>query len=236
MNIGDIYASTLAASSAAADLILVTPDEYTGFTPESMFTVFEGFIFQIVGDEIVNVSSDITDHYVENNSALQDHISLKPITVTVSGFVGELNNVVPPALEGLKEITDKIGVLDAYIPSITNSSRRAFNIAQQVYALSQKIVHAAKVGFGVAVMTKQQEAYNKLYNYWLNRTLFKVATPFGYFHNMAIQSIQATQGADSKHISDFSITFKEIKFADTKVSIDTRSLFGTDNRGSICNL
>lgn len=35
MNIGGLYAETLAAASSAANLILVTPDKYTGFTPST---------------------------------------------------------------------------------------------------------------------------------------------------------------------------------------------------------
>jgi len=232
MNIGDLYAQTLAASSAAADLILVSPDKYTGFTPSDRSRTVTGFTFQIVGDESMSLQSDITDHFVEDNTSKQDHIALKSPTITVSGFVGELNNVVPEALESIKAGVDRLGVLDAYIPSITNTARRAFNLAQQVYSLGAKISNATGAALGVAVETKQQKAFKELYSYWQNRTLFYVSTPFGQFQNMAIQNIVAIQGQDTKSLSDFSVTFKQMRFASVVVSAANRSDDQVDNRGT----
>ena len=217
MNISELYATTLAAANAAADLIMVSPDSYTGFADmDTSVRTTKGFLFQIVGDETVNLSSDITDHYVENNSSLQDHISLRPITITVSGFVGELTNVVPDSLLIAKNVVDRLGTLQAYVPSLTNTARRAFNLAQQVYSLSEKVIKAGAIAFGVEVQTAQEKAFAELYRYHTNRTLFYVATPFGQFESMAIQNIIANQSPDSKSISDFTITFKQVKFAQTK--------------------
>ena len=232
MNIGDLYAETLAASSAAANLILVTPDKYTGFTPASQDRSSRGFIFQIVGDEAIGVQSDITDHYVEDNTAKQDHISQKPITVTVSGFIGELNNVIPEELEIAKLALDKLGTVEGYIPEITNTARRAFNTALQVYSLAQKIKTANKALIGIDVKTKQEKAFSDLYTFWKDRTLFYVSTPFGQFSNMAIQSIQATQGADSKYISDFTVVFKEMRFAKVALTYGNRTNDDYANKGN----
>jgi hypothetical protein len=218
VNIGDLYAQTLAISSAAADLILVSPDKYTGFTPSEQGRFSRGFVFQIVGDESINLQSDITDHYVEDNTAKQDHVALRPKTVTVSGFIGELNNVVPDLLEIPKEALDRLGVLDAYIPSITNTARRAFNIATQLYGLSQKIKNSISVGLKIPVRTKQEAAFSELAQYHALRTTFYIATPFGQFSDMIIQSITATQNQDTKSLSDFSVTFKELRTTGTKLS------------------
>ena len=38
----------------------------------------DGFIFDIYGDETVNLTAEITDHTIEDNSQIQDHITLKP--------------------------------------------------------------------------------------------------------------------------------------------------------------
>ncbi len=219
MNIGELYATTLAAANAAADLIMVSPDQYTGFSDmETSTRTTKGFLFQIVGDETVNLSSDITDHYVEDNSSLQDHIALRPLTITVSGFVGELNNVVPDLLSVPKNIVDRLGTLQAYVPSLTNTARRAFNLAQQVYSLGEKVIKAGAIGLGIEVQTAQEKAFADLYQYYKNRTLFYIATPFGQFESMAIQNLVANQSPDSKSISDFTITFKQVKFAQTKTA------------------
>jgi hypothetical protein len=220
MNIGDLYASSLAAASASADLILVSPDTYTGFTPSDRPRVVPGFIFQIVGNENVSLQTDITDHYVEDNTSRQDHVSLKPIQIVVSGFVGELNNVTPIGLAPFKAALDRLGVLDSYIPSITNTARRAYNTANQIFSLGEKIKAATGAAVGIDVKTKQQKAFSDLAQYQRNRTLFYVSTPFGQFSNMVISAITADQSADTKSLSDFSITFKEIRLAQTQLTFN----------------
>lgn len=51
-----------------------------------------GFLFDIRGEESAEVSSEITDHYVEDNTAIQDQVALKPEIITVRGMVAELTN------------------------------------------------------------------------------------------------------------------------------------------------
>ena len=219
MNIGELYSQALQAASAAADLILVSPQTYTGFTEDDGINTpaTPGFIFQIVGDEVISLQSDITDHYVEENTAKQDHIALKPKKFTVSGYQGELTNIIPEILRPAQEAVDRLGVLSAYIPQITVTAQRALSIAQQTYALSQKISKAAQVYAGVTVQTEQEKAYAKLERLWNNRSLFWVATPFGQFSDMVIESLNATQSEKSKSISDFTITFKQVRFTATQV-------------------
>ena len=239
MNIGDIYAQTLAASSSAADLILVTPDKYTGFTKSEYDRNIVGFVFNTIGDEVVNLQSDITDHYVEDNTSRQDHIALRPITITVSGFIGELNNVVPDDLLPVKEALDRLSAIDSYVPSVTITARKAYNVAAQIYALSAKIQDAGKIKKKKKIQSKQEQAFNELYTFWATRRLFYVSTPYGQFANMAIQNIQAVQNAETKTISDFTVTFKEIKYASTQLKAktteaDPRVSFDTPiNMGSV---
>ena len=214
MNLGNLYAGALGAVSTASDLILVSTDQTYGI--KSMGVVEETFLFHIIGEQAVNAQSDITDHYVENNTALQDHIAIRPTNVTVSGYIGELNNVVPKALLPLKQAVDRLGILDGYLPAITNTALRAYNTASQAYAAAQKASSAYKKITGAGVeQTKQQVAYAYFYNRFLNRQLFQVQTPYGMFDSMAIQSLRVTQTEGDKNQSDFEITFKKIKMAQT---------------------
>lgn len=47
-------------------------------------------VFDIAKDWTVELSSNITDYYVENNTPVQDHIALAPKRITISGYQGEL--------------------------------------------------------------------------------------------------------------------------------------------------
>lgn len=55
-----------------------------------------GFLFDIDLNEIVELQSEITDYFVENNTSVQDHIALKPETVTLHGLIAELRTKDSP--------------------------------------------------------------------------------------------------------------------------------------------
>ena len=49
-----------------------------------------GWMFDIPTGEDIELDADITDHYVESGSFVTDHVVLKPIIITLSGYKGEL--------------------------------------------------------------------------------------------------------------------------------------------------
>ena len=61
-------------------------------TPDTAPHGIGGFLFSIVTDDAVELQSDITDHYTENNLSMQDHIALAPERITVSGLVGDIES------------------------------------------------------------------------------------------------------------------------------------------------
>lgn len=65
--------------------------------------------------------------------------------------------------------------------------------------------------------TKQEQAFQYFSKLWESKVLVSVQTPFEFFNNMAIESVVAIQREDSQHISDFSITLKQIKKAKVKI-------------------
>lgn len=48
------------------------------------------YFFDIVNDDTVTYNAQITDNWIESNSAIQDHIALQPVTITMRGLCGEL--------------------------------------------------------------------------------------------------------------------------------------------------
>lgn len=52
-------------------------------------TGIAGFKFHVPQKEQVKMQSEVTDFYTDTNSAIQDHIALKPVTITLTGLVGE---------------------------------------------------------------------------------------------------------------------------------------------------
>lgn len=221
VNLSALSTATTTATTLS-NLILITPGTGPNYQPQPNPLVNHTdptFVFDYEGENSVSLESDITDHYVEDNSAINDQIALKPEMVTVHGYIGELNDIAPALLKPLKTIADKLAVLSAYTPQLSITAQLIYNEAFQLYqtaslALASAVsVWNAVGGGGNPAQNKQQVAFQKLYGYYRNRTLFTVQTPWCTFKNMAIKSIRAVQDETTNVVTDFEITFKIMRFA-----------------------
>lgn len=187
----------------------------------------DGFIFDIYGDETVNLTAEITDHTIEDNSQIQDHITLKPKKVTLRGYVGEVvyrnTNIFSDTAQKLNE---KLSVLDAFSPTLASQAQQTITtIANKANMFVDTVKEAVNANAGAwsfiegspLFQTKQEQAFQYFSKLWENKVLVSVQTPFEFFNNMAIESVVALQREDSQHISDFSITLKQIKKAQVKI-------------------
>lgn len=236
-------ATAQTTASALSNLVLVTPKKNTGYQPQNSIgsdVYLDSLVFTYEEDNEINLESEITDHYTENQEVINDQIALKPEIVKVTGYVGELNNVVPEALEGLKTAVDKLTALTAYLPELTTTALRNYNRAELLYKTSQNIIDSSVRNFsstgdsesiisgsGIAIGTnqnKQQVMLQQFYGYWRQRKLFTIQTPWAIFKDMAIQNIRTTQ-RDVETESTFEITFKIMRFA----SVDSGELFSSDS-------
>lgn len=230
--------STLTTTATTlSNLILVSPQVNAGITPQlsaGSQSNLDKFLFHYNGEEEMSLESDITDHFVEDNTSLQDQISLRPETYTVHGYIGELNDVAPEILQPLKTAADKLTVLTAYTPGLSTTAQIVYANALQLYQVASLVKGAAvslwdtiggnntqativngQLVPGNTVQNQQQKAFQKFYGWWQARTLFTVQTPYAIFKNMAIKSLRAIQSEETRMITEFQITFKPIKFAST---------------------
>lgn len=248
-NVTNIGALTTLTTSAAAlaNLVLVTPSATKGYQPKNPPTSLgfpstaplpPTFVFQYEGEQKIICESDITDHYTEDNVAIQDNIALKPEKYTTRGFIGELNNVVPEYLRILEQTALSLTLLDSYTPQLSptaligytkallayEQASQAANSAVSAWTTLQNVFQGGSsqnvVGSGVITkgnqLNKQQTAFAELYGYWAQRTLFDVQTPWAVLTNMAIENMTSTQTEETNKISEFEVTFKSIRVAKTK--------------------
>lgn len=232
--------------TALSGLILVSPQSTTGYQPlnpklpdGSVFSAPQPktFVFHYEGEQTVGLESDITDHYVEDNTAVQDQISLKPETISTQGFIGELNDVPPAALAALKFAANKLTLVGGYTPRLTTTALIAYSEALFLYQTAANAVNSAistveSIGnvFGAnngqnvigsggltegGTQNEQQKAFQKFYTYWHTRTLFNIQTPWAVFQNMAITKLRAVQDAETNAITTFEVSFKMIRVAST---------------------
>jgi hypothetical protein len=219
-----------------SNIILVNPQVNVGITPQLVTGLVgsganslnlppaRSFLFHIPGEESVTLTSDVTDHFVEDNTALQDHVALKPISVTTAGYIGELNNVPPEALAPLKAIAERLTLLAPFLPVLSAAALINYNTVAQAYATAvlakQSAVSAWQSLTGqLPTQNQQQMAYQMFQGYWQQRQLFTIQTPWAIFNDMIIMSLTATQDEDTRVISDFKVTFKKMRFAQTVLAI-----------------
>lgn len=223
--------SPLSAAQTTAlglsNLILATPQEKLGYEPQgrsdeagAITTKLPRFLFHYEGEQEVSLESDITDHYAEDNTTFQDQIALKPEIVNTNGFIGELNNVTPPALEPAREAVDRLTAIAAFQPGLSVTAQLAYNAAFQAYQAATNIANAAvnawkNITGAEGTQTEQAAAFQQFYGYWADRTLFTVQTPWGVFEDMAIQVVRAIQDGETESFSTFEISFKKMRFSDT---------------------
>lgn len=237
--------SITTTATTLSNLILVSPNAPAGYQPQNppdangnpSLDNFESpaFLFHYEGEQTATLESDITDHYIENNTAIQDNIALRPVLVTTQGYIGELNDVAPAALSVLKAAVDKLLVIDAYTPVISETALIAYNTAFQLYQVATNAANAAvsswtsltSVGNSSGlvfnneglvsevveepVQNKQQVAFMQFYGWWSNRVLFSIQTPWALFQNMAIKTLRPIQSEETNVISTFECTFKQIR-------------------------
>jgi len=184
-----------------------------------------GFEFDIFEEHKVELQSDITDHFVEDNSTIQDQISIKPKRVTLRGFVGELVNEVADPKTQIEELTEKLTIISSYIPVVTGSARQLQNQIQDGNLNTEAGIDSA-IGTGVDLFqaykelnppnSKQAKAYNFFQALFNAKQLVAVDTPFGFMKDMAIENIITIQGNNS-YLTDFAVTLKEFRTAETKL-------------------
>lgn len=194
-----------------------------------------GFIFDVPDTESIMLSSDITDHYTEDNSFLNDHIVRKPVQITLSGFIGELVYTKPDGVEGaVQELNNRLEAVEAYVGDLTPGAvqtvqRAVQKVQSTVSAINQTLDKVQNVigwfdGEGQEE-TAQQKAFNNLYALWKSADYVTVQTPWRYFDNMVIKDISFQQNGDTESITDISVTLKQIRVAQTKTASYDEDIF-----------
>ena len=191
-----------------------------------------GFLFDIQLEDTVDLTSEITDSYIEDNTAIQDHIALAPEQITLRGLVAELVHRAPLA-NTVTKTSNPLPLVASLLPEFTPGTEQQLLAAAKQEVEKARSATASKSLYGLYQnraqtpprQTRQSSAFLYFYSLWKSRERFTVETPWGYFTNMAILSIRATQGEDTKYATDFAITFKRIRVAND-VTVELGQLAG----------
>ena len=170
----------------------------------------------IYGTETMSLTADITDNYVENNTAYQDHIALKPKVFTVSGEVGELTWYKKDKEEAFAGIvTQKLQPVVAFLPPVSKTvssiQDKTLKILSVVDSLDNFANRIWNLLSGDDVNTEQKKIYKYLMLLWQSRTPININTPYGKVQNYVIQNLEFTQPDRTKDKTQVKISFKEYR-------------------------
>lgn len=209
-------------------------DELEKYNPYSDRSIQYIFRSGFVSSDKLELESDITDHYVEDNSTVQDHMALKPMRYTVRGIIGEkvFTPLEPYEYQVPYRNTNKfvtatnlLSVLSPTLSSYMQTAMAAYNYVQDSYKRYAGTISNIKDFFSknktgrtinatstkdVIKDSKQERALNEILKFQQNRTLVDIDSPYGYFRNFLIESAYIEQ-TDTIWKSELVVNLKEYR-------------------------
>lgn len=191
------------------------------------------FLFDIITNNDLTAEADITDQYVEDNSARQDHMALKPLEYTLRGFVSE------KVFYRRQEITDKIAdglsklqPIAILAPTVSSYANTVIATASYVEASVNryiKNINSIKSLFNknkTVNTTRQEQVAQDLIKLRDNRVLTTLDSPFGKFENFLVKSAKIEQEETTSQ-SQVVVTVKEYRSVTTKtIKVDAEKYAG----------
>lgn len=203
-----------------------------------------GFKFQCPETETINLQNDITTHYVENNSPIQDHIASKPVELTLTGFQGDyfyslhkIESALSEVVSGVAIIASLMPKLDAFtqqakariellkknqIDRVAGNNKILKGLLEKTSGVPQYLIANGVDLFKIfqnlyKLKSAQTRAFLFLEALRNSRLLFSVETSWKRFDNMAVQSITCTRD-NNADITGFTAKLMQMDFTSTKVS------------------
>lgn len=189
-------------------------------------TGIAGFKFHVPQSEQVTMESEITDNYIDTNSAVQDHILRKPITITVRGYQGEYFYSANPIENTLALITPTLSLVKEFLPKLRTSTQQIKKTSAKD-VLNKKFLKQSDTELNsidlfslfqdlYKITSAQTRTFMFFEALWKSNALFTVETGWKRYDNMAILKIVPLRD-NNADITDFSITFKQISKTTSKV-------------------
>lgn len=197
-----------------------------------------GFVFDIAEECEISLESEITDHYVEDGTAVQDHIALRPEKVTLRGYVGEIVYNTSGESGFVRQAAEKLTTIASYLPVVSNYANKIYNDITNINFKKDSFLTSVDKLFDVGgdvykayrdiniPQDKQGEAFIYFEALRNSRKLLTVQTPYRYYTDMAIETVKIVQDAQTRDGSDVEVTLKKIRFAQvttsTQISLSSR--------------
>lgn len=198
-----------------------------------------GWEFDYISDERVDVNSEITDHFTEENIYVQDHVAMKPIKLTMHGFVGDLAVTRKGLIATLSRLTGQVSsalaVVQPYVGKYSKGTASTMGKAvtetqsalNKIGKVMDMVSTISKLAPGI-FPTKCEKAYKELKGKRDAGFVFTVVTPFELFTDMLIETLSLTSPDNTRGWTDITVTMKQIRFTRT-LEFGKNNARGTDS-------
>lgn len=191
-------------------------------------TGIAGFKFNVPEREIIKLQSEITDHYTDINNPVQDNIAQKPISITLTGLVGEYFYSVNEIEDLIATITPTLSLVKQFLPKLPNSTKQ--HLAKKYTNLTNKetpeVLRATdKKDLNsmnlftlfqniYKVSSRQTRAFLFFEALWKSKARFSVETSWKKYDNMVVESVTPDRD-NNADITTFTVVVKQISFTQT---------------------
>lgn len=198
--------------------------------------------FDIITEHSISVQNQITDNYLENNTAIQDHIAHSPVVISLRGLSGEAvyipsTNTDPAtnkdglikkaynyaggymsAKTGISNVPEKLAVIPALLPPVDNITQLAKNAVTYVEASYNRYKKIIKNFINpLERRNRLKIVYRDLKALRDSNASLIVKTPYETFGDMYIQSVAFRQGNEN-YVTDIELTLKQLQFTEVQVT------------------
>lgn len=198
-------------------------------------TGIAGFKFHLPESEQIKLQSEITDHYTDSNTVIQDHVARKPVYITLRGLQGDFFYSVNKIEDTLALVVPTMTLCKQFIPKISNATvqtklkwakyQKSLETAKEANK-KMSLLDKTKEGWqtlnGVDLFRLFQEVYKlksaqtRAFFYleamWQSNKPFTVETTWRRYDNAMIENLIVLRDKNAD-ITDFTVTFKIMNFA-----------------------
>lgn len=174
--------------------------------------------FGICNNEGFDLSSQITNHYTEDNTVINDHWAINPTKFMMSGEIGDVIYTPPTKFVKAIEsnITNVLTPLRLLSPTLDNYTKSLENVTQQVEAnieryrlIAEDALNRLKVYDTKPDGNNQTYVFKELERIMNDRQLVTIHTTYGVYNFMAITKVSMKQGGNTYSKSTLEVEMQQ---------------------------
>lgn len=173
--------------------------------------------------ENITFAMQAPDVPLEDGSESQDHLILKPVAITIDGYIGDMDLKPEEEIEAYIKANKQVGVVRSYLPERTQSQIDKVNSAvlsvNDVYRRADAAIKAGKQLIEIfkpsSNKTLQEQFFEGIREIFNSKSLIDIQTSFGIYKNMVLTSVSIPRELNVDSSIRFSLSAKQIRFAET---------------------